>query len=169
MLYRSTDPSKKDSDPWWQFAPAIDEFNKHRKDIIIPGNFFIFDESMSAWKPRKDATGGLPNISWIFRKPKPLGTEFKCVTDSTTKLMLHLEIQRGKTGMLSSRHHNTIGPTAACTLRLAEETMESGDRCIADSWFGSVRACTKLGEQGFVSMMNVKTAHRLFPQDVSFL
>jgi hypothetical protein len=28
---------------------------------------------MSAWRPRKTALGGLPNISFIARKPEPLG------------------------------------------------------------------------------------------------
>jgi hypothetical protein len=40
----------------------------------------LLDESMSAWCPRKDKTGGLPNISFILRKPEPLGTEFKSMS-----------------------------------------------------------------------------------------
>jgi hypothetical protein len=28
---------------------------------------------MFAWCPRKTKTGGLPNISFIMRKPEPLG------------------------------------------------------------------------------------------------
>ena len=39
---------------------------------------------MSAWRPRKDKTGGLPNISFILRKPEPLGTEFKSMACSLT-------------------------------------------------------------------------------------
>jgi hypothetical protein len=31
---------------------------------------------MSAWRPRKTALGGLPNISFISRKPEPLGMLF---------------------------------------------------------------------------------------------
>ena len=37
----------------------------------------VLDESMSALVPRTTATGGLPTISYIRRKPEPLGTEFK--------------------------------------------------------------------------------------------
>jgi hypothetical protein len=33
----------------------------------------VADESMSAWVPRTSKTGGLPNISFIKRKPEPLG------------------------------------------------------------------------------------------------
>eukprot|EP00957_Ditylum_brightwellii_P075139 5710163-Ditylum_brightwellii.AAC.1 len=35
------------------------------------------DESMSVWRPQTTKTRHLPNISFIERKPEPLGTEFK--------------------------------------------------------------------------------------------
>lgn len=36
------------------------------------------DESMSAFRPpRTTKTADLPHISFIFREPEPLGTEFK--------------------------------------------------------------------------------------------
>jgi hypothetical protein len=44
----------------------------------------LLDESMPAWCPRKDKTGGLPNISFILRNPEPLGTEFKSMSCSVT-------------------------------------------------------------------------------------
>jgi hypothetical protein len=37
----------------------------------------VADESMSAWRPRATAIDGLLNISFIVRKPDPLGTEVK--------------------------------------------------------------------------------------------
>jgi len=33
----------------------------------------VVDASMCAYRPRTTATGGLPNISFIVRKPEPLG------------------------------------------------------------------------------------------------
>ena len=60
-------------DPWWQFAPAVSEFNEHRREIIQHSSMLVADESMSAWVPRTSKTGGLPNISFIKRKPEPLG------------------------------------------------------------------------------------------------
>jgi hypothetical protein len=66
----------KDSDPWWEFSAAVDEFNRHRRDLIQASRWKVEDESMSAWCPRKSKTGGLPNISYIIRKPEPLGTFF---------------------------------------------------------------------------------------------
>jgi hypothetical protein len=59
-------------DPWWKFAPAISEFNEHRRKIIQHSSMLVADESMSAWVPRTSKTGGLPNISFIKRKPEPL-------------------------------------------------------------------------------------------------
>ena len=32
--------------------------------------------------------GGLPNLSYVMRKPKPLGTEFKNIIDGLTGVML---------------------------------------------------------------------------------
>jgi hypothetical protein len=70
----------KDTDPWWEFSSAIDEFNQQRRDLIQPSMWMVEDESMSAWCPRKTKTGGLPNISFIMRKPEPLGTvSFICL------------------------------------------------------------------------------------------
>ena len=39
---------------------------------------------------------GLPNISYIMRKPQPLGTEFKNLVCGMSRLMLWLEIHEGK-------------------------------------------------------------------------
>ena len=118
-LYKS--PNLKDSDPWWEFVAAVDEFNLNRLKCLDPSNHLCIDELMSAWRPRTTATGGLPNITHIPRKPKPLGTEFKCVACSQTGCMLYLEIQRGKDGMKNLEHNRELGNTAGCTLRLAQE------------------------------------------------
>jgi hypothetical protein len=69
------DEARKENDPWYKFSAAIDEFNEIRKMRVKSSQWISCDESMSAWKPRKTALGGLPNISFIIRKPKPLGKE----------------------------------------------------------------------------------------------
>ena len=76
---------------------------------------------MSAWRPRKTKTGGLPNLTFIKQKPEPLGSEFKAASCTKSKVMLNLELQRGKEGMSNIRYQRQLGATAACTLRLAEE------------------------------------------------
>ena len=72
-------PSARDSDPWWEFSAAVQEFNKQWQDLIRASNWKVEDESMSAWCPRKTKTGGLPNISYVMRKPEPLGNFFVCL------------------------------------------------------------------------------------------
>ena len=67
---------KSDSD-WAQIVLLIDGYNSNRKKNIAASFRKVFDESMSAMVPRTTPTGGLPTISYIMRKPEPLGTEFK--------------------------------------------------------------------------------------------
>jgi len=64
----------KDTDPRWEFSSAVEEFNQQWQNLVQPSIWMMEDESMPAWYPRKTKTGGLPNISFIMRKPEPLGT-----------------------------------------------------------------------------------------------
>jgi hypothetical protein len=151
------DNSIKETDPWWQFSGAVTEFNNNRLRLLKGAKVKAIDESMCAYRPRTTSTGGLPNISFIKRKPEPLGlylcfvftftyfstnifilfyflvllgTEFKVVACPKTGCLLHLEIQRGKAGMASQKYQQELGATAACTLRLAEECITpEDDRC----------------------------------------
>ena len=76
--------------------------------MLNPGGEFInssqgsirmtktLDESMSAFRPQKTKTGNLPNISFILRKPKSLGTELKTVASTSANgQIIHAEIQEG--------------------------------------------------------------------------
>ena len=58
---------------------------------------------MSAIRFHTTAKGNLPHLSYIFRKPEPLGTEFKTVAYSVTGTLLFIEGQSGKEGMKDSR------------------------------------------------------------------
>jgi hypothetical protein len=60
-------------DPWWESSSAVQEFNQQQRNLIKASNWKVEDESMSAWCPRKTKMGGPPNISYIIRKPEPLG------------------------------------------------------------------------------------------------
>ena len=55
----------------------INGFNNNQKENIAASSTKVCDESMSALKPQLSPTGNLPTISFIMRKPEPLGTEFK--------------------------------------------------------------------------------------------
>jgi hypothetical protein len=112
-----------ETDPWWEFSTSIEEFNHQCSNLIQVSQWKVEDESMSAWCPRKSKTGGLPIISYVIRKPEPLGkfiiflfifsllhltpfttlfslgTEFKNIACCRIGFILALEIQRGKEGM----------------------------------------------------------------------
>ena len=78
----------------------------------IPANFLkVGDESMSAIRFRTTAKGNLPHLSYIFRKPEPLGTEFKTFACSVTGDVLFIETQRGKEGTKDSRYQKYLGAT----------------------------------------------------------
>ena len=64
-------------DPWHPVKKLVDDYNSNRKKTVASSVIMTLDESMSAWRPRTSSAGGLPNISFILRKPRPLGTEFK--------------------------------------------------------------------------------------------
>ena len=89
-------PGTKEQDPWWAFSSAVKEFNDIRDEEIIDSWEKVLDETMSAWRPRTSKNGGLPNISYIIRKPEPLGTEFKTVCCPVSGVMTRMEIQRGR-------------------------------------------------------------------------
>ena len=77
MAFLFADKSQKGKDDWWQVLGGIDGFNENRKKTVQAPNIRVLDESMSAFKPRTTKTGDLTYLSYIHRKPEPLGTEFK--------------------------------------------------------------------------------------------
>ncbi len=82
--FEKRSPALPNHDPWYMLSKLIDEFNKNRTKTVAASVIKLLEESMSAWHPRKSKTGGLPNISFILRKPEPLGTEFKSMGCSET-------------------------------------------------------------------------------------
>ena len=106
-------------DPWYRARGGINGFNENRARTILKSNVIVPDESMIAWEPQTTKTGGLPNISYIKRKPKPLGTELKDVADGRSGLLVWLEIQEGKTRMGGKPYVKALGANAACAMRAA--------------------------------------------------
>lgn len=77
-------------DPWNRIMGLVNGFNNHRKINVAASMNKILDESMSAFQPRSTPNGGLPHFSFIKRKPRPYGIEFKVlVCGVTSKLFLH--------------------------------------------------------------------------------
>ena len=179
---------KQDSDPWFMILDLLEGFNRNRKTKFAASATKTDDESMSAFTPQTTPTGGLPTISFIKRKPEPLGTEFKTVCCAYTGVMLFVELQRGKAVMPSEKYSEIFGCTAACTLRLAEGTQHCGtnvserreaaevfkrELVLADAWFGSVKAAEQLkmlhidddgNPAGHEMIAAVKSNHSRFPK-----
>jgi hypothetical protein len=66
-------------DPWNMVLLLVNGYNKNRHDWVVASKRKTLDESMSAHRPRRSKTGVWPNISYILRKPEPLGTELRYV------------------------------------------------------------------------------------------
>jgi hypothetical protein len=71
-------------DPWNMVKLLVDGYNNNRHDWVAASVRKMLDESMSAFRPRTSKTGCFPNISYILRKPEPLGTEFKTIACTVT-------------------------------------------------------------------------------------
>ena len=167
--------AEKEGDPWHPIGLLVYGFNKNHHFRVAASCKKIMDESMSAWKPRTTPLGGLPFLSFILWKPKPLGTEFKNIACSVTGIMLHLEIQHGKIPMQKAKHSEEHGATTGCTMRLCEESRYSGmglseqkeakknkkkEHYEGDLWFESVKAAENIALEGHefggpVSIINV--------------
>ena len=66
------------TDEWCGAKHLFDGFNTTCMNIAA--SFLkVGDDSMSAIRFRTTAKGNLPHLSYIFRKPEPLSTEFKTV------------------------------------------------------------------------------------------
>ena len=169
FVYAFCDPNvDTDADPWWRVRGIVDAYNENRERNIAPGFVKVLDESMSAWCPQTTKTGGLPAISFVLRKPEPLGTELKVKADAETKINLKLEIQEGKEAMQAKGPHH-LGATAACTHRLAAGKYGPDDSqrslLIADSWFGTYQCALNLFLfYGIEAVLCIKTGHRCTPK-----
>ena len=68
----------KEIGEWWRSNILFNGFNTECNNSAA--SFLnVGDESMSAISFRTTAKGNLPHLSYIFRKPEPLGTDFKTV------------------------------------------------------------------------------------------
>jgi hypothetical protein len=103
---------------WRMNDKLFDDFNQARRHRFAAVRVIVEDESMILWNPQTTPTGGLPNISYIPRKPVPLGTEVKSACDGTG-VMLHMEVQKGKDAMKEADFAGELGVNTAIALRVA--------------------------------------------------
>ena len=72
------------NNPWNAVAALVDGFNANRAELVAASHIKVHDETMSPWSPTTTPWGGLPFLSFILCKPKPLGTEFKSTACAIT-------------------------------------------------------------------------------------
>jgi hypothetical protein len=164
---------KLKENPWEEVDYWVRAFNKCRRDEIEAGTNVTPDEMMFAWRGKK-GNGGIPHLSFLIRKPIPLGTESKVVCEGTFGLCMYLEIQKGKATMARKKFCRQYKATTACTVRLLykmglDETnlplTQKKKRCVfGDSWFASVDTALALKKELGVHFTGpIKTAHKYFP------
>jgi hypothetical protein len=91
---------------WEEVDTWIRAFNKSRREELIFGTDLTPDEMMLAWRG-KQWNGGIPHLSFIQRKPIPLGTELKVICEGKMGLCGFLEIQKGKIVMARKKFTKT--------------------------------------------------------------
>jgi hypothetical protein len=166
-------PELKETDPWWQISLMEKQFNENRKNKVMSSFEKVLDELMSAFRPQTRKTGDLPNLSFIPRKPEPLGAEFKCICCAITGIMIWIELQRGKDGMRAAEYSAASGVTAACTMRGARDSKycvgddedDTNEMFFGDSWFSSVETVCQLWNRFKCHYGGIlKTNHSRFPK-----
>ena len=187
-----SDPTLKWTDEYNPVIAGVRGFNKNRKQVVAACRVKVADELMSPFCLKHSPTGNLPNISFIVRKPEPLGIEFKTVCCARTGIMIWMEIQRSKAKMAKQEYYATLGAQTACLLRMVDGTQHCGqpitdqwedkpmytgeagcymhavnDLYIGDSWFGSVKACEKLALRRKDCILCVKQANKVFQRTLS--
>jgi hypothetical protein len=64
-------------DPYHPVKLLVDGFNENCQEKLATTIKLVLDKSMSPFQPRTTKTLKVPNLSFIFQKPKPLGVEKK--------------------------------------------------------------------------------------------
>ena len=82
----------------------------------------VGDDSMVAIRFWTTLKGNLPHLSYIFRKPVTLGTEFKIVACYVNRALIFIEIQIGKEVVKNRKYHMELGSTETCTQMMTEDT-----------------------------------------------
>jgi hypothetical protein len=93
-----------------------EEFKENRHRTAMSPHEKVLIQLMSAFRPQTHKNGDLPNLSFIPRKPEPLGAEFKAIRCAATGLMVWIELQRGREPMCAAVFVAASGVTVACKM-----------------------------------------------------
>lgn len=161
---------RETGDKWFQVRPLIEMTVQHWRQNFSPGFKLTVDESMFAWYGKDSYyEDGMPAVMKIKRKPKGVGCEVKTICDSTSRIMIGMEINDGQEEMKNKKWQKDFGAGTATTLRLTEPWHGTGRIVVGDSWFGSVKTSVELHKRGLHFLGMVKTAYRNYPIKQSVL
>ena len=118
------------------------------------------DESMVMWV----GTGDM-HLTYIPRKPTPLGIMMKTVVDSDSGILMGAELCEAAGVMDDYEYQREWGASVATTLRLMKPFANAGRIAIGDAWFGSIRTVYALKTlQGTYAIMVVKNRSKGYPK-----
>ena len=105
------------------------------------------------------------HLTYLPRKPTPLGFQLKTLCDSSSNILLNMEVCEGRDADRAKQFADELGVTSATTLRLTRPFWSRGAIIHGDSWFGSLKTASELLRRGTFAVMNVKTATRGYPKN----
>ncbi len=161
-----------EDDPWNPIRGLINDFNKNRLDSLLASCIVVLDESMSPFCPQTTKNGiglgmEIPHLSFVPRKPKPLGHELKNSACSHTCIMMHIELQEGAKLMATKKYVRRLGKAPAKVMRMVtgalgidEPDTDDSDKSskvhknrkhvkviLGDADFGSIRAAVAVKKE----------------------
>lgn len=154
MFFDVGEADLKPDDPWRYVMPLFDLFNDWRRRKYVPSWLLTVDELMFLWLGKSgfpnDGVGGdwtlLPAVSYVPRKPDPLGMEGKVLADGCSSVTLHIEPQQGAIRHVLQEFYQQYGHMTANTLRMCKAYFRTSARpgeparaLKGDSWFASLK------------------------------
>jgi hypothetical protein len=132
---------------------VINAFNQRQQDLLHMV-YLLMDELMSAWRPKTSAMGGLPNVTYEPKKPKPLRTTFKNGVKGTMVILVTQDVVEGSASQREKKYEGEelslpmrepIMAHVAETLRQCESgnVVERG-WVGGDAWFGLIPCVVEL-------------------------
>lgn len=167
MSFGASDPATLEQDPWAFVRPLVDKFNEARAAKFNPGWLITMDESMCAWRGQEGegSISKCPKISFVPRKPEPLGVELKTTADALSGVLIRLEICEGKKRHGDQEWYDEYGHTTATSLRLVKPWFGTNRVVAGDSWFASVKLANALLGNGLHFIGDIKTNKAQFCGD----
>ena len=80
---------EKSTDEWWWSNFSVNAFNAAFKNIA-DSSLKVWDESMIEIRFRTTAKRKLPHLSYIFRKPEPMGEALNTVSSYVTENLIFI-------------------------------------------------------------------------------